>query len=146
MRGRLPSGPDYVEKLSGSEEARQRLQVILQTLAGSCRVQEACDRLGIGVARFHQLRLEALQAAVDQLEPRAAGRPARPPQEPRIASMQEEIEQLRLELQAARTRAEIALVLPGLANTQAPAVEDAPGKKPPRRRTRRRPPPSPASR
>ena len=141
MRGRLPSGPDYVEKLSGSYEARRRLQVILQTLAGNCRVQEGCDLLGIGMARFHQLRVEALQAAVDHLELRPAGRPPSPPEDPRIAVMEAEIEQLRLELEAARTREEIALVLPGLASAPQAAAEDAAGKKPSRRRTRRRPPP-----
>ena len=136
MRGRLPSGPDYVAKLAGSEEARRRLQLILQTLAGSTRVQQACAELGIGAARFHELRLDALQGAVAQLELRPAGRPALPPADPHVAELQGRIEQLELELQAAQTRTEIALVLPRL--HPEPATEGAPGKKPSRRRTSRR--------
>lgn len=142
MRGRLPSGPDYVEKLAGSEQARQRLQVILQTLAGTCRVQDGCERLKLSETRFHQLRLEALQAAVDQLELRPAGRPAQPPEDPRLAALTAENEQLKRQLQAAQTREEIALVLPGLLPSPASATEDQPGKKPYRRRTHRRPPPT----
>ena len=59
--------------------------LILQTLAGQTRVQQACAELGVGETRFHQLRLDALQAAVDQLELRPAGRPALPPIDPHIA-------------------------------------------------------------
>jgi hypothetical protein len=146
MRGRRPSGPDYIEKLSGSDEARERLQVILETMTGRCPVQDGRARLGVGTTRFHRLRIEALQAAVDQLEPRPAGRPARRVDDPQIASLREEIEQLRLELQAARTREEITLVLPGLSSSSEPPAPEGPGKKSSRRRTRRRPPPSPSSR
>jgi hypothetical protein len=138
MRGRLPSGPDYVAKLPGSEEARRRLQVILQTLAGDMRVQQACSELAIGMARFHQLRRDALQGAMAQLELRPAGRPAQAPEDPRVAEMEGQIQELKLELEAARTREEIALVLPGL--HAEPAREDRPGKKPSRRRTSRRRP------
>jgi hypothetical protein len=77
MRGRPPSGPEFVDKLDGSPEAKQRLKVLLETLNGTCRVQEACGRLGIKEARFDQLRIELLQAAVSAAERRPAGRPAR---------------------------------------------------------------------
>ena len=136
MRGRLPSGPDYVDKLTGSEEARRRLHIILQTLAGSLRVQEACATLDISEARFHKLRLDALQGAVTQLELRPAGRPARQPEDPQLTELKEQIAQLELELQAAQTREEIALVLPRL--HAEPATEGSPGKKLSRRRTSRR--------
>src|SRR5262249_6175364 len=45
MRGRFPAGPSYVDKLEGSAAAKERLKVVLETLAGQCRVQEACARL-----------------------------------------------------------------------------------------------------
>ena len=32
MRGRWPSGPEYVDKLSGSVETKQRLKAILDTM------------------------------------------------------------------------------------------------------------------
>ena len=101
--------------------------MILRTVAGACRVQEACEELGVSEARFHQLRQEALQAALDGLTPRPPGRPAAPPADARVAELERQNEALRLELLAAQTREEIALVLPRLAG-------DAPGKKARRRR------------
>jgi len=133
MRGRLPAGPEYVEKLQGPADAKRRLEVILRTVAGACRVQEACEELGVSEARFHQLRQEALQAALDGLTPRPPGRPAAPPADARVAELERQNEALRLELLAAQTREEIALVLPRLAG-------DAPGKKARRRRQEGRQP------
>jgi hypothetical protein len=141
MRGRHPSGPEYVDHLEGSAAARQRLRVILQTLAGQCRVTEACQRLGLSAPRFHQLRAEVLQAALDRLEPRAAGRPraaAEAPTAEQAEVLQARLAALEVELQAARLREELALVLPRVVHE-----EPAPPKKAPRRRRcqpRRRPP------
>ena len=56
MRGRRPAGPEIVEQLPGSAKARLRLRVVLETLAGDLRVQQACQQLGIGPVRFHTLR------------------------------------------------------------------------------------------
>ena len=64
MRGRLPSGPEFVAKLPGHEQAKQRLQIVLETLAGTLRVQDACARLNLSEQRFEQLRIEALGDAV----------------------------------------------------------------------------------
>ena len=63
MRGRRPAGPEYVEQLHGSDQARQRLRVVLETLAGRLRVQDACARLGIGEVRFHELRKTVLDGS-----------------------------------------------------------------------------------
>ena len=114
MRGRLPSGPTFVEKLEGSEQAKQRLQVLLETSAGTCRVTEACTRLGISEQRFDQIRIEAYQAAIDRLEPRPAGRPAQIPTvaEVEIQQLKERIAELEAERQAALIRAELAVTLP----------------------------------
>jgi hypothetical protein len=117
MRGRRPAGPEYVEQLQGSQVARQRLRVILETLAGQCRVTEACQQLGISEPRFHQLRAEVLQAALDSLEPRPAGRrPAatEPPTAQQAEALQARLVALEAELQAARLREEIALILPNV--------------------------------
>jgi hypothetical protein len=56
MRGRWPSGPEYIDQLSGAVEEKERLKTILATLSGDKRVLEACAELGIGETRFHQLR------------------------------------------------------------------------------------------
>ena len=64
MRGRRPVGPEYAEQLVGSETAKLRAKVILETMAGKCRLKEACQLLGISEQRFHQLREEMMTAAV----------------------------------------------------------------------------------
>src|SRR6476659_7505960 len=79
MRGRYPSGPEFVDKLKGSPEAKQRLQVLLETLSGACRIGDACEQLDIKEARFDQIRIEALQAALEAIELKPAGRK---PQQP----------------------------------------------------------------
>ena len=114
MRGRHPSGPEYVEHLEGSETARQRLKVVLQTLAGMCRVSAACEQLGVGEDRFAQLRCTALTAAVQALEPRVAGRPRRQadPSADERRQLQTRIAELEAQLQAALIRAELAVTLP----------------------------------
>jgi len=133
MRGRKPAGPDYVERLSGSTTAKERLHVVLETLAGRCRVQEACARLQISAPRFHQLRAQILQAGLDCLEPRPAGRPRRPAPDERLQTLEATVADLEIELQATRAREEIALVLP-----PGRPAEPPPAKKAPRRRSRPR--------
>src|SRR5262245_58885363 len=113
MRGRRPAGPEIVERLAGSEQARLRLRVVLETLAGRLRVQEACHKLGIGEVRFHEIRQAVLQAALLALEPKAAGRPRRqgaaePAQEEELAG---QLDELTAQLEAAQLREQIALVL-----------------------------------
>jgi hypothetical protein len=114
MRGRRPAGPEYVDHLGGSDTAKERLKVILQTLAGSCRVQEACVRLGISEPRFHQLRSQMLAAALDGLEPQTPGRKPRTltPAEEQVRVLQQQLTQQELDLRLARAREEVALILP----------------------------------
>jgi hypothetical protein len=126
MRGRRPAGPAYVNHLSASEIARQRLLVILETMTRSCGVMEACVRLGVCTQRFHQLRQQAMEWALAGLEP---GRPGRRPRqlsaaEKQIKALQEQIAALELELRVARARAEIALVLPNAVRSAEPAPKE----------------------
>src|SRR5262245_12147285 len=113
MRGRHPSGPEYVEHLTGSAAARQRLRLLLETIAGTCRVSEACARLALSDDRFEQLRHTALSAALQALEARVAGRPARtPPADDELRQLRARIAELEAELQTALIRAELAVTLP----------------------------------
>jgi hypothetical protein len=114
MRGRTPAGPEYVDRLQGSELAKRRLKTVLDTIAGNCRVSEACQRLNICEQRFHQLRQQVLEAALTELEPRSPGRPARSssPAEEAIHRLREELATKDLELRTARAREEIALAMP----------------------------------
>jgi len=116
MRGRHPTGPEYVRQRGGSAQAKERFITIMDTFYERCRVLEACQRLGISEARFYQLRDEAVDGAVQNLEARPAGRPRRIDSESaaRIRALEEEVQALKIELRAAQTRAEIALALPHL--------------------------------
>jgi hypothetical protein len=122
MRGRRPAGPEYVDHLAGSDQAKERLKVVLETLAGKCRVQEACQRLGISEPRFHQIRQEVLEAALARLEPQPAGRKPAPPPSPEqleLAKLAKELEAKAAELQATQVRAEVAVTLPRVADAPA---------------------------
>jgi transposase-like protein len=139
MRGRRPAGPECVAQLAGSELAKERLQVVLQVLAGTCRVQEACRRLGISEPRFHQLRTQVLEAALERLEPRPAGRKPVPlsPEQVRLAELSDELAAKDVELRAAQARAEIALTLPRLAQDEpTPEKKTRPSPSPEKRRRR----------
>ena len=135
MRGRRPSGPECVERLAGSDQAKERLQVILQTLAGTCRVREACRRLGISEPRFQQLRAQVLEAALERLEPRPAGRPPQLDEadEGRRAALADRLAAKEVELRAAEARVEIALALPGAAPRAAPGKKTSRGRAAPKR-------------
>jgi transposase-like protein len=126
--------------LHGPETSKQRLRVILASLAGAMTVEQACRELGVSEARFHVLRREALEGALAALEPRRTGRPPAPEPteaERQLAEQGEEIEQLKLGLYAARIREKLALTLPHVLHV---GEEDgpAPSKKKSRRRRRRR--------
>jgi transposase len=114
MRGRTPWGPEYVNRLAGSDVAKERLKVVLETLAGTTRVREACERLGICEQRFHQLRQHVMEAGLAAMEPRSAGRPARAasPEDQRIRDLEEQLHDKDAELRAAKVREEVAVILP----------------------------------
>lgn len=114
-RGRPPQGPKLAEQLVGSEAAKQRLAVILETLAGQRTVDEACGVLGVSETRFHELRNEWLQGAVGLLEPRPQGRPLAPPPTPaeeELAQLRRQLVEQKIQLEAANIREELALVMP----------------------------------
>jgi hypothetical protein len=139
VRGRKPSGPAVVERLAGSALARQRLQVVLETLAGTCRVQEACARLNISEQRFDQLRTQVLQAGLDSLEPRRAGRRPQVVSAADVPALQARVTESEIELRAARVREEIALALPAVGVTATEPAKKSQRRRSPARRRRPRP-------
>lgn len=137
MSGRYAAGPDYVDQLDGSTEAKRRAKVILQTLQGDLRVQEACQLLAICEQRFHQLREEMLQAAVARMEARPVGRPRRAAEPADVQALKEQLAAKELELRVAHLREEIALAMPQvLARPVEPPEPEK--KKPHRTRSRAR--------
>ena len=132
MRGRNAAGPEYVNKLNGSAIAKERARAVFETMNGSLRVQDACAQLSICEQRFHQVREEVLQGAVDAAELGLPGRPVRQPSpaEEQVRALEAEVARLKLELQAARVRTEVALALPHIihsANGQLVDLEAATG-------------------
>lgn len=115
--GRPPKGVDLVDGLEGSVEAKKRLRAALETL-GEKSIEEVCEELGVKPSSVHQLRARALQAALEELEPRAVGRPRKkePPVEAgRIEALERQVEGLRMELALARAREELQAAMPYLA-------------------------------
>lgn len=141
MRGRRPTGPKSVHKLQGSALAKERLEVILETIAGTTRVVDACQRLGISEPRYHQLKDDVLNGALAALEPRPAGRPPQTtsPAELEIGALQQRLQDQDLELRAAQARAEIAVTLPRVVQeTPTPEKKTPPPRRPRRTRGRKR--------
>jgi hypothetical protein len=138
-RGRKPTGPNLVEHLEGSDHAKTRLKIILETLAGQRTIPDACEELGIQESMFHRVRSEVLQTALNRLEPRPLGRPpqSQAPHDRHLTELEEENLRLRIELKAAEVRRELAENLPRLAKSAM-----APGKKT-KRLAKRRPKRSP---
>lgn len=137
MRGRTPSGPESVEQLPGSAKAKERVRVILQTMSGELRVQEACAQLDVCEQRIRQLRTTMLLAAIDAAEDKPPGRPAQAEESSELAALRAQVAELERQLQAARLSAEIAVALPHVAVAPAEPATDptAPQKK---RRSRKR--------
>jgi hypothetical protein len=115
-RGRPVKGAELVRLVDGSPPARERLEVLLQTLSGAITIPQACAMLGISRSRFHSLRGQFLQQATGLLEPRPRGpRPDVPgPAELELRRLQQQVVQLKIDLKAAHIREEIALVMPHL--------------------------------
>jgi transposase-like protein len=104
-----------VKSLPGSEAAKQRLELILDTLAGKCTIPKACEALGVNETRFHELRNQWIRNAVQLLEPRPSGRPPTPPPLPaeeEVAELKRQLLEQKILLEAANIREELALVMP----------------------------------
>ena len=125
-RGRPIEGAKLVDRVEGSEQAKQRLRIILQTLSGELTVPQACASLNISEARFHELRNGWMQDSCAALEPKPLGRPKEttPEQEQALLKLHRENQMLEIHLRAAQIRTEIALVAPHLLDrTLLPPIE-----------------------
>lgn len=114
--GRKPMGARLAEHVEGSDLAKNRAEVILQTIRGELTIAEACATLGVEQSRFFALRSEALQALVGALEP---GRVGRPPKEPselerRMGELEKKLAEVAFDLELSRVREEIAVTMPHL--------------------------------
>lgn len=112
--GRPPGGTRHVMSLDGGIEEKHRLRVILDVMGSDMSVTKACELLGVSEARFHQLRHQVLQGALDTLAPRASGRPrlVEPEDTTRVEELNRRVRELEMDLQAALVRTELALAMP----------------------------------
>lgn len=137
--GRPPLGSAHVVGLDGDRNQKKRLRVILESLSGELTIADACKRLTIGESRFHELRHQVLQSALDALAPRAPGRKPKAvrvdPEE--LDFVRRENGWLREELELSRLRTEIALVMPEILREPKSEPPVRGGKNPARRARRR---------
>ena len=128
MVGRKPLGPALVEHLDGSENAKERLELILATIAGQVTVVAAAERLGLSEAMFYKLRNRVLQVSLEDLEPKPIGRPAQLPSEEAAhrAELATRVTELERELTAQSVRLELAQTMPHVVQ---PADSTTPKKK-----------------
>jgi len=78
---RPPLGPALIDRLDGSDAAKQRARLVLETIAGVTSVQDAASQLEVTPQRFDDLRSELLRALISEAEPKERGRPRSIPTE-----------------------------------------------------------------
>ena len=140
MTGRKPLGPALVEHLDGSCSAKERLALILATIAGKLTVVAAAERLGISEAMFYKLRHRVLQLSLADLEPKPLGRPS-----PLMSAAAQEqaalatrVSELERELALQSVRLELAQVLPRVVHSDTTLKKRSPPRAPsPSQRQRR---------
>lgn len=136
--GRKPLAAGHVDHLQGSDHARLRLRLILECMLGNMTVPVACEQLGIGEARFHALRNQWLQEALELLEPRRTGRPPKRPAADalleRVAQLESENRDLQRQLRFSEVREQV-VTMTGLTS---PSPSPTGLKKTERRRRRQR--------
>ena len=109
-RGRPPQKSALVDAISGPEETKNRLRVILATVSGELTIPEACKQLKIGETRFYDLRAQALEAAFKGILPGVPGRPSKEetPEQAKLREMQQRLDAMELELKTAEIKVELA--------------------------------------
>jgi len=112
----------HVEHLDASDLAKQRLSVILRTMLGELSVAQACEALHVCESRFHALRTQWLQGAIELLEPRRIGRPPKSEERvelSRVAQLESRVRDLQSRLEIQQTREEVTRIL---ASSKPPAA------------------------
>jgi hypothetical protein len=114
------SARSVVERLKGTVVAKERLLVLIENLGGMLPVSEGSRKLQIGPSRFQKLREIMLVAALAALEPRSPGRPRErlSLEGRRLRELETKVGDLREELDLARIREELALLLPRMRKGQ----------------------------
>jgi hypothetical protein len=123
---RPPLGPALVDRLSGSDAARQRARLMLETVSGVTSIEAAAEQLGISTQRFYDLRDELIQGAITAAEPKPLGRPAKKPTvddqiRAALAEKDRIINELRVRVELAKLHEELAAA--GMTNRFGPRLK-----------------------
>jgi hypothetical protein len=112
--GRPNFGVDHVDRIDAPEEEKRRVKLVLQTMTEELSVEEACRELSIGTSRFHELRREILEGAIEGARPGRPGRPRKKEsrEERKIRRLEGRVKELQEELELSLLRTELAVALP----------------------------------
>jgi len=128
--GRPAKGVALVDGVEGSDLARERLRVILASIAGAMTIDEACAALSVCPSRFHAMREQFLEDAVVLLEPRRPGPAPKTAMEieaqAELDRLKSENRSLRFEAAASKVREELAIAMPERYGSRAVETESAP--------------------
>lgn len=94
-------------------ELAARYETVMAVMAGSLTVSEGARRLGLSRNHFQSLLHRALGSVIEELGPKAPGRPSTPPRE---RQLEVETGKLRLENERLQRRVETAERILGLAS------------------------------
>ena len=120
--GRPPLGSAIVDRFEAPEVEKRRAKEVVAVLMREKTVDEACEALGVGRARYYQLQDDFIASGIAGLAPKPPGRkPAPSPSEAEIenARLREELTEQKLLAHAAEIRAEVAELLPGVLERRA---------------------------
>lgn len=112
---RPPTGSALVQRLEGSDEAKRKTQIILDTISGTLAIDDAAAQLGINRAYVFVLRDQILLGAIAAAEPRKPGpKPASATSTDSQDAAQADAKRAKdaeIALELERSRQELALVL-----------------------------------
>ena len=123
---RPPTGPTLVDRLPGSDEAKHRTRIILETITGARSIEQAAQALDCNRSYVHVLRDQILTAAIQGAEARTPGPKPQPPSpeeaQAAVAAADRRALDAKVALELEQCRTELALVL-------GPRIGNAPKKK-----------------
>ena len=114
--GRKVNVRELFESRGGSELARRRALLLVKNLRGELTMAEVGRELGVNEAMAYRYREQFLEAAIEGLEPRAVGRPAKESAEEIVSAEELEVrvQELERELRVAKLREELLREVPEL--------------------------------
>lgn len=119
-QGRPTKGSDIVTKFDASQEAKEKVRLVLDTLSSKTSVQDAAARLGVSESRFHQIRDEIVTGMLSAAEPKPVGRPPEPDDEDsEVEQLKKKLGEAKMMVEISRLRELIAVAFPEIVEKEA---------------------------